>query len=293
MRLVAPLLAVTLFLSQGALGWVAGWDRTHHADLAVEAAKRLPPEWRELLLANEEAFRKGALDPDGVTDGSREVHTFFHTYQPANGGGGGLYQVQASLHDATMTIRDGKTDEEIAYRMGFMTHFVADLAVPFHTAPAAYGHEWHLSFEKDAYDHRDQYAISAGEAPHEIADVKTYTIHVAEASAALAPGLIKSLDASQGAWTPESRDIAKRAADLAVVSITDMLFTAFAQADPTRPEPAFTASAPAIRDTEDIGLPPGAVLARHAVEIAALAVGAFALVSLIVIARAVRPRARR
>lgn len=183
-----------------------------------------------------------------------------------------------------MAIRDGRTDEEIAYRMGFMTHFVADLAVPFHTAPAAYGNEWHLGSEKDAYDHRHEYAISAGAAPREIADVKTYTIHEAEASAALAPGLMKSLDASQGAWTPEARDIAERAADLAVDSIADMLFTAFAQADPSRPEPAFTASVPAVRDAEDIGLPPGAVLARHALGIGALGVGAFAIIALIAVA---------
>ncbi|HUR69248.1 MAG TPA: hypothetical protein VM370_08375 [Candidatus Thermoplasmatota archaeon] len=294
MRLVAPLLAALLLLSSpGALGWVAGWDRPHHADLAVKAARRLPPEWRDLILAHEDAFRKGALDPDGVTDASKEVNSFFHTYQPGSGGGGGLYRVQASLHDATMAKRDGKTDEGIAYQMGFLTHFVADLAMPFHTAPGAYGNEWHLSFERDAYDHRGEYAISAGAPPHEITDVKTYTIHEAEASAALAPGLVKSLDASQGAWTPEARDIAKRAADLAVDSIADMLFTAFAQADPSRPEPTFTATPPAVREPEDIGLPPGAALARHAVAVGAAAVGAFALVALVVMANRHRRKGRR
>ena len=250
-----PLLLPLLLLVPGAQGWVAGPDRPHHADIAEIAAERLPPEWRDVLLAEREAFRNGALDPDGVRDPETNVNTFYHTWEPGEQRGGGVYRVQLSLHVATMALRDGNATEEVAYQMGFLTHFVADLSMPFHTGNDIYDDERHASFENFAYDRRAEYAdaLSLRE-PREVQDVEAYMQDVAQRSAALAPRLLLALDASAGAWSPETRDVAAEAHALAVEATADLLYTAFARGDASRPAPTFEEDVPLPEEPEDVGL---------------------------------------
>lgn len=279
-RLLVSLFALALIVP-GASAWVAGPDRPHHGDLAEAAIAQLPVEWRALLEGNRDAFRAGALDPDGITDPDKGVPTFYHTYEPGSGTGGGVYRVELSLHEATMAMRDGAPDAEVAYQMGFMTHFIADLAVPFHTTDGLYEDERHAAYEKAAYDHRAEYDVGPSRAPREVDDPAAYAKAVAAESSAMGEELVAAWDAAGGAWSPEVARLTERAATLAVDAMADMLYTAFARADPARPEPAFDADMPVPGDLDDLGVSvrllrdahPAIVVAFFAA-LAALAVGA-------------------
>lgn len=263
MRAAAGLLAL-LLLVPVAQGWMAGPDRPHHADIAVEASQRLPAEWRALLDAHRGSFRLGALDPDGVTNADKGVHTFYHTWEPGEGRGGGVYRVELSLHEATMAIREGKSDADVAYQMGFLTHFITDLAMPFHTADGLYDHAWHETFEQHAYDHRDEYGEApAAREPREVEDVEQYAMEVARASAALAPRLLAALERTEGEWNDEARAVAREAHELAVQGAADVLYTAFAHADPARPAPVFEEDMPLPQEPEDVGLSIAEIRKHH------------------------------
>lgn len=255
-RLVVPLVLLALACPSPAQAWVAGPDRPHHADLAVLAAQRLPEPERALIFRNLDAFRAGALDPDGVTDPSKNINTFYHAYEPHDGGGGGVYRVRLSLHHATMALREGAPEADAAYQLGVLTHFTLDLAMPFHTGADDYDHAWHESTEKLAYDHRGDLAIPPGGPPREVADPGARAVALAEASAALSDPLIAELDASGGAWTPGIARILGEAAALGVAATADHLHTAFLWADPARPapEPVHEGDLPVPRDAEDLGL---------------------------------------
>lgn len=204
-------------------------------------------------MAQLDAFRRGALDPDGVTNPDANVHTFYHTYEPREQDGGGLYQVKSSLHDAVMAMREGKSDEEVAYRLGHLTHFVSDLAVPFHTADGLYDHEHHGAFETAAtgHQHRD---LAPTRAPQEVADVHAYVTNVATRSASLGERLVEAMDAARGEWTGEVDGIARELEQLSIDATADMLLTAFAMADTARPTPAFDEAKPVPMEPEDVGL---------------------------------------
>ena len=259
---------------------MAGPDRPHHADLAELAAERLPPEMREIIGAHREAFRRGALDPDGITNADAGVNTFYHTFEPGKGSGGGVYRVELSLHEAVVAMRGGAADEDVAYQLGFLTHFVLDLAVPFHTGEGLYDHEWHEAYEQAAYDHREEYDARPGREPQEVHDPSAYAKELAEQSAALADDLVSTLDASGGAWTPEARDIAQRTAALGVEATADLLYTALVRADPARPEPTFDAQMPLPTEPEDVGLSIRELRKHHPM----LIVGFFAALAAVAVA---------
>lgn len=250
MRLLASLLAVVA-VAGVAQGWQAAPELPQHADLGQRAALQMRPELRELIVAHPESFRAGALDPDGVTDPSKDVHTFYHTYEPVEGEGGGLYQVRLALHEASMAMREGRPNEEVAYKLGFLTHFVTDLAVPYHTADALYDHEQHGPYETQAHAHQSR--DLAPRAPGEVEDVEAYMIEVATRSAAQGDRLVAAWEVNDG-WSPEVDAVTREMELLALEAAGDLMTTAFAMADPARPEPVFDAPRPLPTEPEDVGL---------------------------------------
>lgn len=280
-RFLATLLALAL-LVPSASAWVAGPDRPHHADLAVAALEGLPPDLRALLEENLDAYRRGALDPDGITDAEKEVHTFYHTYEPESGTGGGVYRVELQLHEATMAMRRGAPPSQVAYDLGFLTHFVADLAVPFHTADGLYEDERHVPYEHAAYDHRADYEAHPTRAPQEVTDPAAYAKDLARRSAASSEALVRAIDDAEatGGWSPEVARLTEEATTLAVDAMADMLYTAYLRADPARPEPAFDARMPLPGDLDDLGVSVRLLRDTHPLVI----VGAFVLVAAFAVA---------
>lgn len=252
MRLLASLLALAL-LSPAASAWQASPELQHHADLAERAAHALPAELRALVERHRDEFRAGALDPDGVTDPAKNVHTFYHTYEPLQQEGGGLYQVQRTLHDAGMAMREGKPDAEVAYALGTMTHFVTDLAVPYHTADGRYDDEEHGPYETGAAQHQHRDLVPS-RAPQEVADVGAYMTDVATRSARMGDALAAAMERADGAWTEELEVRTRELEQLAIDAAADMMVTAYAMADPARAAPAFDEEQPLPTEPEDVGL---------------------------------------
>lgn len=252
MRSLGPLLALML-LAPTAQAWQADPELPHHADLAERAARGLPPELREVVFTELAAFRKGALDPDGVTDEDANVHTFYHTYEPVEREGGAMYTIQSRLHDAAMAMREGKDAEEVAYALGQLTHFVTDLAVPFHTGDGYYDHEQHGPYETQAYAH--QHAdLAPSRPPAEVTDVERYMTDVAMRSAMLAERLTSAFERADGAWTEELDALTRELEQLSIDAAADMMLTAYMMADPARPAPTFDAQQPLPMEPEDLGL---------------------------------------
>lgn len=281
MRLLLALAAACLLALPGAHAWVAGPTKPHHADLAVLAAERLPPAERGLLMRNLESFRQGAMDPDGISNPDRAIHTFYHAYEAHDGGGGGVYRIQLSLYEAAMALRKGLPEADVAYQMGILTHFTLDLSVPFHTGSDDYDHRWHEPYEIAAYDHRAEFDVRPGGPVREVEDPEARAVELAHASAALSDPLIASLDAAGRPWTPEAARITGEAASLGVAATADYLHTAFLWADPARPDPvpAHTEEMPVPMDAEDLGLSI-TELAKHHPTL--LASGVFALAAAVV-----------
>ena len=252
MRVLVALVAA-LALMGAAQAWQASPELPHHADLAERAAQRLPADQAALVRANLDAFRRGALDPDGVTNPHADVHTFYHTYEPDDEDGGGLYQVKSSLHDAVVAMREGMSGEEVAYRLGHLTHFVTDLAVPYHTADGLYDHEQHGPFETEAHRHQHRELVPT-RSPQEVTDVHAYMTDVAARSAAMGDRLVQAWSDADGAWSQEIDAIARELEQLSIDAAADMMATAFAMADPARPTPTFDEPRPIPIEPEDVGL---------------------------------------
>lgn len=230
------------------LGWVGESPGSHHEVLALLAAQRLPSAERDFILAHQEAFARGAWEPDGT------VHTFFHAYEPSDGGGGGVHQVQWMLYESAMAMRGNATGDEIAYKLGSLTHFTLDLSVPFHTGPDLYDHGWHLPYERAAATFHDEVDLVAGHEPRELADPRAEAVALAEFSAARSPALLASLDEAQLPWTPEARAITGEVASRGLDVTADALHTAFVWADAGRPAPERPTGNPLPHDAEDVGL---------------------------------------
>lgn len=261
-------LVLALFLvAPFAQAWVAGPDRPHHADLALAAVERLPPEMRSIIERDMDVFWRGALEPDGILDKDKDVHVFYHQYEPSDGTGGGAWRVHHSVVEAAGALREGN-GPKAAYLLGYLTHFSTDLAMPLHTGKEAFMHPRHEAVEKEAYDHKAELALALpARAPREVADPEAYAVDLARQSASMWPELEESIEA----WSPATAEVLSRAASLAVEASADLMFTAFAWADPARPAPPEPGPAPLPVETADVAWGPREIaLASGGVILAAI-----------------------
>lgn len=189
------IVAVAGFLVPTATGWSATADRSHHADLAILAAEGLDDPERAFLLAHQEAFRRGALDPD------RLVNAFNHTLDPSTRKGGAADFIEAEFNDAKMAL--SKNDAETAaYELGELTHSVLDLAQPMHTAgPDAIANAHHTNYENATFDHASELDFTTSNALALAPRVAAYAL--AMKSAARYDSLATALDAAKNEWSPD------------------------------------------------------------------------------------------
>lgn len=241
--------ALLLTATPSAQAWVGGEGDTHHADLAEAAAARLPVEHRRLLEEHREAFRHGAGYPDV------DIQTFWHTYEPQDGSGGAAYEAERALYDAVVAMRDGSDPQEAAFRLGYLTHFVLDLSVPFHTGTDAYDNPWHLDYERAAYAAHPERNVAPARAPQEVDDAWGALVALSWASANRSEALIRALDTSGHPYPPEAAAITDEMVALGLEATADLLLTAFLQAAPSRPDPqpTYEAHRPTLAEPQDLG----------------------------------------
>ncbi len=124
----------------------AAWSYHTHRKVCSDALNRLPPPLFARFSPHKDRLLQGATDPDTVIKDFTS-----HVYHP-----GGLTQdaerrVKGLWNDLIARLREGR-DEEAAYIMGLLSHYIADINQPLHTAGSAedpYESDYHSAFEKE------------------------------------------------------------------------------------------------------------------------------------------------
>lgn len=228
-RACAVLAAALLLLAlPPATPWAAEEHAPHHADLAIAAARLLPAHERALVMQHEEAFRRGANEPDLVTN------PVDHRYDPGDPSWGNAPTAARHAHDkAVEALRDGNA-EQAAYWLGFMTHFVLDVAQPMHSGGGwdAIANEWHADYEDAAFAHASEvdlptrHTVSAERAPEDV------VVETAKEAGALWATLRAGLDATRGEpWSDEVARLTAQALAIGIPAAAEAMHGAFVAAD--------------------------------------------------------------
>lgn len=231
----AALLAITTMLlvaaQPPALAWAGDPPAPHHADLAEQAAARLPAWQRDWIAAHRDAFRAGALAPDV------DVDPFFHRYDPAHPDWGGAATAAADAHAAAaLALREGRA-EDAAFRLGFLTHFPLDVAQPMHSGgERAIASRWHVEYEDTAWARAATLDLAAG--PVARGEPRALTIAAAQAGAAHWPALDDALRRANASWSEEIAQITDGTLGAGLAHASGALYQAFVDAGATPPWPA-------------------------------------------------------
>lgn len=105
------------------------WGYHTHRKLTAEALKNMPKAFQTRFNKYKKSFLKGSTDPDTI------IKDFMnHIYYPDGSQTGGLYRIQELFDQAVELLSSGTNDEKTAYVLGLLSHYIADLNVPLHTA---------------------------------------------------------------------------------------------------------------------------------------------------------------
>lgn len=117
------ILAAATLLAAPALGWTPASQR----QIAEEAARLAPPDFYRQIARHKDAFFQGATDP--LRDQRPEDHF-------ANGNGDGRLEeaIAQAVENVITAIRIHRPFEEIAYRAGVVSHYLADANNPLNCA---------------------------------------------------------------------------------------------------------------------------------------------------------------
>lgn len=117
------LLAVALAAAAGAATPAVGWSPEAQEAIAEEAARLVPPDLYRQLARNRAAYVRGATDP-------------FRTHPAADhvegpGGAGNLAEsLEKAVDQAVLAIELHRPFNEVAWRLGLVSHFLADANDP-------------------------------------------------------------------------------------------------------------------------------------------------------------------
>lgn len=115
------LLAVLVAI--GSAAPTAGWTPTSQQRIAEEAARLAPPDLYRQLVRNRVAYRQG------VNDGFAERDPAAHA-KNADGSGRLDQAIAIAVDNAVRSITAHQPFNEISYRLGIVSHFVADANNP-------------------------------------------------------------------------------------------------------------------------------------------------------------------
>ena len=128
-KTVALAIICLLFLSSTALGW----DTEYHIQMVKDAIALCPYELRVFLSTYIEDVIEGAIDPDMIL-AAPDGYAFSyrkHYYIPEGDRGDAPEEVEAiALSVMELLMEDIDEKNLIAYRMGLVSHFVADSIQP-------------------------------------------------------------------------------------------------------------------------------------------------------------------
>ena len=128
-KFIPILIIVTIIFSTNAIAW----ENTYHVQMIKDAVALCPKELRIFLKKNIEATINGAIEPDKVISSPSGYAYGYrkHYYIPEEDKGDAPYEVKKiSLSIIDLLLEDFPDKSLIAYRMGLVSHYVADTIQP-------------------------------------------------------------------------------------------------------------------------------------------------------------------
>ncbi|GAB4282447.1 MAG: hypothetical protein Kow0029_28060 [Candidatus Rifleibacteriota bacterium] len=89
----------------------------------------MPEAFKARFSSYKKSFLQGATDPDTLIKDFNN-----HVYYPDGSHPDGMYRIKAIYSKARDLITENQGNEKIAYVLGLMSHYIADLNQPLHTA---------------------------------------------------------------------------------------------------------------------------------------------------------------
>ncbi|PKL42604.1 MAG: hypothetical protein CVV41_13730 [Candidatus Riflebacteria bacterium HGW-Riflebacteria-1] len=123
------------------------WSYHTHRKITADAVRLMPESFRRDFSGKKSHFLKGATDPDILIKDFTS-----HVYHPDGSATDGLYRIQQLFDKAVELISSNQSADSIAYTLGLMSHYIADINQPLHTAGRDYDaneSEYHSLFERD------------------------------------------------------------------------------------------------------------------------------------------------
>lgn len=136
---------------------VSGWSYHTHRRLTADAIRLMPEDFRSQFVGQKASFLKGATDPDTLIKDFTN-----HVYHSDGSMVDGLYRIKDLFQSAVEMVRTGAEPGKTAYILGLMSHYVADLNQPLHTAGSERNpdeSEFHIRYERDLNPHLKDLAL--------------------------------------------------------------------------------------------------------------------------------------
>uniref|UniRef100_A0A7C3MK74 Phospholipase C n=1 Tax=Dictyoglomus thermophilum TaxID=14 RepID=A0A7C3MK74_DICTH len=124
---------------------ILGWGGKTHQKIAKEAFYALPKEYQKKLSPYFDEIIDGSTAPDRIY---RDFDS--HIYHVYGSKGKGPEKVREKYLEIIRLIQDKKPWRLIAFQLGVLSHYIADLNQPLHTATSKTENLFHSKYEKDA-----------------------------------------------------------------------------------------------------------------------------------------------
>lgn len=133
------------------------WSYHTHRKITADAARLMPESFRNEFTGHKSHFLKGSTDPDTMIKDFAN-----HAYHPDGSHTDGMYRIMALFDKAVELIRTRESPDKIAYTLGLVSHYIADLNQPLHTAGSERDpdeSEYHSRYERDLNPHLKNLAL--------------------------------------------------------------------------------------------------------------------------------------
>jgi hypothetical protein len=124
---------------------IFGWGSKTHQKIAKEAFYALPKEYQKRLSPYLDEIIEGSTAPDRIY---RDFDN--HIYHVNGSKGKGPEKIREKYLEIVRLIQDKKPWRLIAFQLGVLSHYIADLNQPLHTATSKSENLFHSKYEKDA-----------------------------------------------------------------------------------------------------------------------------------------------
>lgn len=201
------------------------WSYHTHRKITSDAVRLMPESFRKEFSGHKSHFLKGSTDPDTMIKDFAN-----HAYHPDGSHVDGLYRVIALYNKAVELIRSKESPDKIAYLLGLLSHYVADLNQPLHTAGSerdADESEYHSKFERDLNPHLKNLKLPQIEYRPIDAPDKRVTAMTIEANRYYEQ---VGMAYRGGTGLPQVIEIAERQIDASIQNIVDFWLGAYQEA---------------------------------------------------------------